>query len=300
MDIRQQMGSNIPLDQTLFNTLTEKKFTVKDFKDIDEAITYRTINYWSEKGYLLSLRQETDRDWRKINFAEYVWILLLNELRIMGVSFDKIIGQLFLEMGIPEKEQHEMSQQEADRLKALSFDKLLPEINKELVLENFTWLIVTIISYKTPITLRFLNNGDYLEVYGNPAYHGIAIQELLEKYKEQVIKSNFESSISVSIDGLIKDYIQKKDLDNITELNLLSPEEIEIISYARRNELAELKIVYNEGSPDRVELTEIIQSTPKGKRIEEYMLSNYTDLHFKSNGGKSLVLHRNTKIKLSK
>jgi len=300
MELDAFLGTNIPLDKKLYNSLTDKRFTAKDFKEIDENITYRTINYWSEKGYLLSLRQDSDRDWRKISFTEYVWILLLNELREMGATIERIISILFTELGFPEKERHEMSETQLARLKGLSFDSLLTEISKEQVLENLTWLLVSIISYKTPITLRFLNNGEYIEVYGNPAYHGIAVQTLIDQYKERILKSNFESSISISLDGLIKTFIEKKDLNNITDLNLLSPEEIEIVSYVRSTELTELNIKFKEGSPDMIELTNVIKHGDKGKRVEEYLLSDYSELRAVTNGGKEVFLQRTNKIKLGK
>jgi hypothetical protein len=277
----------------LLKQIHERRFTVKDLQDLDQAITYRTINYWSEKGYLLTPRQEGNREWRKMSYAEYVWILFLNELRVMGVAFEPIVHSLFIDLI---SKVYPNTEGDHARLSSLSFEKLAIEMNKDLALKNFAWLLVHIIGFRTPLTLRFFTSGEVLRVWGNTNFAGQG-EELIE-YTKKVVESNFENSISISLDGLVKHYIQKKDLDSIKDLQLLSPKEIEILEYSRSKQLTELTINYADGEPDRVTLVDIFENEQKGKRVEDYLISDYADLAFKINGGNTMHVLRKTKAKL--
>ncbi len=291
------MGNQKPLDGSLFDTLMEKQFTMKDLLDLNTGITYRTINHWAEKGYLLSENKEGD--WRKFSFAEYIWILLLNEVREMEVSFKNILPSLFIGMGIPDNEEYEMDEQQMEKLRQLPFERLIKKVSPELVLESFCWLLVTIISYKTPITVRFFKGGNYSLIYGNPVYHGLTIKSFLDEYKRRTEESNFESSISISIDSLIKDFIDKKSIDNISSLKILTDQEIEILNQVRSGQLKEITIFMEDGKPDRIQLIDEENNADIAKRIKEDFFSDYQSCQYITNGGKSHTLKRITSKKLN-
>lgn len=295
--LQKHLGNQKPLDKNLFDILMEKQFTMKDLLELNTGITYRTINHWAEKGYLLS--ESKEGDWRKFSFAEYIWILFLNEIREMEVSFKNILPSLFIGMGIPEKEYYEMDELQFEKLKQLPFEKLTKKVNPEVVLENFCWTLVTIISYKTPITIRFFKGGNYFFVYGNPVYHGLTIKTFLDEYKNKAERSNFVSSISVSIDALIKDFIDKKTLDNISTLKILTDQEIEILNQIRDGQLKEITIFLEDGKPDRIQLVDEENNADIAKRIKEDFFSDYQSCQYITNGGKSHTLKRITSKKLS-
>jgi len=186
-----------------------------------------------------------------------------------------------------------------NKIKKLPWEKFIAHINKETALENFCWELVKIISYKTPITLRFIGDR-LLYIYGNPAYHGIKLKPYLEKYRQDVEESNFHSSISISLDSLIKDFIDKKDLDNIIGLNLLTKQEVEIIEQVRNGDLKEVTIFMEDGKPTRMKLTDEINNVDAAKRIKENFFTDYQACEYVTNGGATFSMRRTTGKILSK
>jgi hypothetical protein len=291
-EIKKHLGTSKPTNTELFNVLSAKRFSMKDIQTLNKNLTYRTIGYWNEKGFLLT--DKSSRDWMKVSFAEYVWILLLNDLRNLEVGFDKIVISLLYHFETPEE------QFLVKDLQAL-LNQNISDINwnKEYALETFTWLLVNLITYRTPITLRVLN-GNVITIYGNPAYTGIKLKSMLDKYQDEIHRSNFSSSVSISLDALIKDYIANKDLDNIVSLQLISNDEAQVIEHLRKHKLEEVKILYESGKIDRVELTDKISKVDLEKRIKESFFSDYQKCTFKLIAGKHTTLERTTSVKIKK
>ncbi|MEP7374365.1 MAG: MerR family transcriptional regulator [Chitinophagaceae bacterium] len=296
--LKTYLGNQKALDKKLFDVLVERKYTMKDVQELNTDITYRTINHWSEKGYLLTETREGD--WRKFSFAEYIWILFLNELRELNVSFAKIIPSLFIDLGLSDTEMNEMEDIQIEKLRKSDFEKVLKRVDREQVLERFCWWLVAIISYKTPITIRFFKDGSSIIIYGNPAYHGLRIKTFLDEYKRRAEESNFSSTISISIDSLIKDFIKKKDLDNISDANIFSDGEMEVLGQLRNGEIKEIKVFFESGKPVRLEIVDEVSSIDAAKRIKENFFTDYQRCEYITNGGKSHTLIRTTSKKLSK
>lgn len=295
--IQKHLGSQTMMSKELFTELMAKRFTVKDLTDLDSKITYRTINHWDEKGYLLS--QTDEEGWRKFCFADYVWILLLDELREFDVAVKNIIPTLFIDFGFPYDLLEEMSDTEVNELRKMSFEKLIKRIDRDYALESFCRMLVTIISYKTPLTLRFFKDGSSLPIYGNPAYHGIRFKPALDDYNKALLKSNFQSSISISIDSLIKDFIDNKSLSNISELMLLNKNEIEVLTLLDNKELQEVTLYYDKGKPHKIELTDTVKLADSAKRVKEHFLTPYERCEFITNGGKTHYFKRTISKKLN-
>jgi DNA-binding transcriptional MerR regulator len=284
-------------DPQLFKQLMEKKFNAKIFEN---QITYRTINYWDEKGYLLFERDENDKDWRKLSFTDYIWIRMLDDLRQMGVSVEWVVKALFQELGIREQEAMEMPNEEYEKMKALPFEQLLPKVHKTLVSTRFCMLLVNIVSFKTQLAVRIFKNGEYSERFSNTQWHGIVIEEFEKRAAEKRKLDDFQSFISISISDLITAFIGTKDLDNISGLNLLSTEETELLKHIRNKDLREITVTLAEGKPTRLELTEVEYNADIQKRIYEDMLgSDYVECSYTTNTKKQVTFRRTTKVKLN-
>lgn len=288
--IQAHKGSNQPFDKKLYDAFMDKRFTMSDLMELNKAISYRTVNHWNEKGYLFS--KATEGEWRKFSFTEYMWILFLNELRDLGVSFKKVLTSVFIGLGIEHYTLNEMDEKQLSKLKGMEFEKLMQKIDKALVSENFCLWLISIVSYKTPMTIRFFKDGSSLNIYGNPEYHGIKFKPARDEYLSNLEESNFHSSISISIDSLIKDYIVKKDLDNISELKLLSKTEIEILEHVRNNDLNEVIVKAENGKHIKINLTGEVSEADVSKRIKESFFSSYQECEYKTHGGKVFHVKR--------
>src|SRR5580658_1797009 len=132
-DILKHLGSQQIFDPELFKKLTEKQFNLKVF---DKSISYRTVNYWDEKGYLLFERDKDETEWRKLSFVDYIWLRMLDELRKMGIAVEPVVGVLFREFGIREDEIEELSLDQYASLKQMPFDEIVKKVDKEMISER--------------------------------------------------------------------------------------------------------------------------------------------------------------------
>lgn len=296
MDLKQFLGSMKIHDSQLFKQLMEPRFNVKIFEN---QITYRTINYWDEKGYLLFERGGNDKEWRKLSFSDYIWIRMLDELRQMGIAVEGIVKVLFRELGIREQEVMEMPNEEHEKLNALPFEQLLPRIDKSLVSTRFCILLVNIVSFKTQLAIRIFKDGEYSERYSNPQWHGIVIEEMETQAAEKRKLDALRTFISISLSDLIADFIETKDLNNISDLSLLSTEETELLKHVRNKDLKEITVTLAGGKPISLDLTEVDYNADIRKRIyEDLMGSNYVECTYVTNTKKQVTFTRTTKIKL--
>ena len=92
--IKKGHKTGVAPDQELLLALQEKQFTLKDIPEI----SYRTINHWDSKGFLISNREDK-ATWRKFSLAEVIWLKMLNDLRRMGVSIECVIDVIKHEFG---------------------------------------------------------------------------------------------------------------------------------------------------------------------------------------------------------
>ena len=70
----------------LIDKILERRYTNAEIGE-----TYRTINSWDSAGLLL-LNEDRDSKWRRFNLVDFVWILIIRELRNIGFSIDKILN----------------------------------------------------------------------------------------------------------------------------------------------------------------------------------------------------------------
>lgn len=69
----------------LLTQLREPRYLVKSVRLIDSGITYRKINLWEKNGLFRSHRDTEKRGWRRFSFSEVVWLLMISDLKRVGV-----------------------------------------------------------------------------------------------------------------------------------------------------------------------------------------------------------------------
>lgn len=77
--------------KAIYTGLKEKSFGIKDIKPFDEN-GVRPLRYWMSLGMITGDMQKsttTDAGWDKFSFYEFIWILIIRELKEM--NFDNLI-----------------------------------------------------------------------------------------------------------------------------------------------------------------------------------------------------------------
>lgn len=271
-----------------YKTIEGIYFTKKDLKDI----TYRTINYWDEKGYLF-LNKNMEGEWRRFNLVHMVWIRFLDTLRELGVSVDDIVTAMFGMFGYIPALKNDEIKEAAAKLPEKQRDKLLTLIgySVENFESGFRFYVYYALFLRKPIAIRYYKEG-FCEVV-----KGITNESFPLDIKEYVEGLN-KSFISISLNELIQQFISSQKLEVIGSLNILSENEMELLAHIRRKEVKEIKVQLEDGSPVLLEIIDTKENTDLSKRIYEYITSPYQRIEFKTNGGKTAYFERVTKVKL--
>lgn len=75
--------------KAIYTGLKEKSFGIKDIKPFDEN-GVRPLRYWMSLGMITGdMPKSTDAGWDKFSFYEFIWILIIRELKEM--NFDNLI-----------------------------------------------------------------------------------------------------------------------------------------------------------------------------------------------------------------
>jgi hypothetical protein len=100
------MSKNYELPErakSIYTELKEKSFGIKDIKKIDEN-NVRQLRYWISLGMVdgneekVAANASDNSGWDKFNFYEFIWVLIIRELK--GMNFDnsiisKCAGEIF-------------------------------------------------------------------------------------------------------------------------------------------------------------------------------------------------------------
>jgi hypothetical protein len=183
----------------LSNELLEAKYTLKDLK----GITYRTINYWDDAGFLLRKRRKTERGWRRFSVIEFLWVKLLDELRTLNITIEPFIPVLF---------------------RAFGYTK---EANKELETAQFNFLnsLIPIIVERKSVDLKL--------------YTDKALIEIQKDDSNEILHENF---ISISLNRLLIDFVLSHGTNKLSKIPFLNEHESELISLINSNSLEEVII----------------------------------------------------------
>lgn len=266
----------------IFDKLNGQLFTIKDLNNI----SYRTVNYWDEKGLLIGdIERFRSEGWRRFSFIEFVWIEILNSLRELGVSVDSAVSSIFKAFNyIP------VSHKELD---------IIPE-EATRVYGNYREFLSTFKTYLLCATI--MKNTVLIRVYSDGSSRIVRIDETDSKLENIAFdyKENKRSFLSISINEIIERFLISKDIKVIESVGILNENEIELLKCLKKNDVEEIKIVFEDKKPILIETTHLHNYVENNKRLYEYITSPYEEITFKTFGTKTVSFKRITKTKLKK
>jgi DNA-binding transcriptional MerR regulator len=188
--------------ENIINTFLEPKYTLKDFDT--GIITYRTINYWDSSDFLLRKRRKTERGWRRFSLIEFLWIKLLDELRVLNITIESTVPLLFTCLGLKGKTGKEI----------------------ETAQLNFLNIVKQCVFEKNKLVLLIHKN--------------IAEFKKYDEFKNDYMRPN--SFVFISVNKLLIDFIILQQRQEIIETPLLTENENEFLSLLKKDQIAELSI----------------------------------------------------------
>jgi len=67
---------------------------VQELQKVDQSITYRKVHLWERSGLIAPRRDTEKTGWRRFSFAEAVLLLMISDLRKMGITSELIRSAL--------------------------------------------------------------------------------------------------------------------------------------------------------------------------------------------------------------
>lgn len=257
------------IEAGLLEKLQEKDYASKHLS----GITYRTLNYWGEQGFLLSGISKENRQWRKFSFTEIVWIRMLDEYRKLGVAVEKVINPLF----------NHFSNNLADDEKQNIYNEAHYQ---------FALLLAICIEYQTPASIRVFLDGSCSEVFGNPRFSGIGV---LETEQEDYV-SSFKPFISISIDKLLLESVSDIEFKNIASFQIVNEHEAELLKLIHEDNISEVIVNLGDKKPEIVEVNKINKNVDwKTGIYDRLRKQDYATITFKTKGGKTTTFEKLTK-----
>ncbi len=266
-----------------------KWFTNKDLRDI----TYRTINYWDEKGYLTGEKNSAGK-WRKFDFIQLVWIQVLDSLRKMGVSIDVIVPAIFQALGYIQESSEEEKMKLLDGLSEEQQNTISNMYGNYMNFQTtFRFYVLYAIFLKKEVSIRYYSDGSCAIVKG-------ITKDSDSKAIKDFIQKNSGSHIAISLNEIIKQFIAEKDIEQIENVSVLSENELELLQHLRKKDVTEVRVFLEEGEPIRLDVKDTMEDESMNKRVYEYLFSPYQKIEFKTKGGKTAYFERITTYKLNK
>ena len=90
-------GKTLKLLPDLLEMVTDKddpegliqKLRQREYMITDTKVSSRVFNFWKNNG-VIDLPPEVRSKWVKLNFIDYVWLCLVKDMRVLGISIDSI------------------------------------------------------------------------------------------------------------------------------------------------------------------------------------------------------------------
>ncbi len=275
-----ELGMKVNTNSEEYKGINTKWFTNKDLSNI----SYRTINYWDEKGYLNG-EKKAGTKWRKFDFYQLIWIHMLDKLRQMGVSIDIVVPHIFNAYGFIPQLNDEQKLSIRNSLKAPlkgDFDKMYGNAL------NFQTIFRFWVNYAT-----FLKKEVAIRFYSDGSIQTLTEDDILIKQKKSL------SFISISVNELINQFLEQKSVEIIGNVEILSSNELEVIKHLRNKEIVELSVTKQNGELIKLESKSVIQDMELNKRLYEYIMTPYEKIEFITNAGKTSTFIRTINKKLN-
>jgi hypothetical protein len=268
--------------------IKDKKYYLKD-----SGVAPRIYNYWKklqiEPPEERNIPEGKNRLWVLLDFAGFVWLKLLDDLRLLGYPTEhikKIKDKLFSNYGYEQVKQLQKSKPDFVNkyINTIVNDNAPPEV-KEAVQKLYAdekyfkkmeanifsqinlWnllIIVAIINKQEEYGLRIFRDGDFI-IY----QHSLFASDVMG-YSNETMQSLFrETHIYMSITNYILDFVSSEEKkEYMPRLNIFTKVEENLLRIFRSNEYKKITLHYDKGTGTKIIKTEKEKKVNKEKIVE--------------------------------
>jgi hypothetical protein len=300
----KSFANNPNAADALFDLLRERVFLKTELD-----IVYSDLVNW-ERYNLLFIGGHSDKgDWKKLNYIEYTWIKIIQELRQFGFNYDEIqlyktelFSQINLEQIIEASRldsknvEQQLGSEALEKLNTFSdkdYDK-----NSNIGLSIFENIIANaIISGKKWSFLFFKEIPGFCFPISTEVFWGF---DLLDK-PEIPLELLSKTFLSVSLSDIISNFLV--DGENSFQertISILTKNEHKLLKHIRKgyNDVKSVKIRFKNNQMDMIEITSIKKVKLESRLLEYIKKGDYQSISIDTVDGKIVNFENTQKIKL--
>lgn len=185
-----------------------------------ETISYRQLNSWGQQGLLNGHRE--GREWRRFSIIDAVWVKIIYELRLFGMSWEQI----------------------KVAKESLAFESKKCGVSMPL-LEFYTSFAI---AAKMPVLLLIFKDG-------------VTVPCSETQYKVAKESIGIENHIQISLNSLLQGFFPDVDLAPAYKNQIpLTIEEIKLLSFIRVKKFEKVEVRYKNGKMDLIEGLESVSN----------------------------------------
>jgi len=287
-----------------------KKLKKRVFLRTQLDVVYTDFTNW-ERGGLISIGDELEKGkWKHLNYSEYVWIKIVEELRAYGFSYDEILVlKTKLLAYLPAKVVLQATLDNKDDL-----DKINPDIFIQLdaskndpdflkLFENqFTYIedfIINAITFNQRCSILF-----YKGSLGEFSFLSKKMLEVSDRKGvfENLISEQSRTHLSVSINKIISKFISiGQDDFPLEKPALLEKDEYDLLKIIRNKpeNVKKISIQFNNQEIDLIEIESVKKKVDIESRLMDHIKKgDYTTMIITAQDGHISYVSKNEKIKL--
>jgi len=303
MNLTEFIG-NTDLSDEFINRIKERTFLKTELD-----VIYTDFTNW-ERGNLLFIEEKIEKGkWKHLNFREYVWIKIVEQLRRYGFTYEEIKNYKdeFLEF-VPAKRLIEgalANKQGLDEISTDIYPTLLENKNNSELLETLgksitylDFIIAGSITYNQHTSIHFFKgkHGDYT----------INSKKIIEEYDnsgilEELTKQNAQTHLSVSISSILSKFIKEDEQLFLKESpNFLNEKEYKLLKVIRNKpyDLKKISIRFKEQEMDLIEIESLKKIELESRLMEHIQKGDYTTMEITAQDGHISYVKNTKRIKL--
>ena len=284
------------------------KLNERVFLKTELDVVYSDLVNW-ERSNLLNIGGNSDKgDWKRLNYFEYIWVKIIQELRVFGFSYEEIDNyksQLMIKPNI--KEIIEASKIDFQSVEE-QFDAITLNNLKSIEDNDNNEKLDLGISYVELMISRIIGSGEkwsilfFKDIPG--FYFPLSIETLkgFDKIEKTDIPEELLSKtyLSISLTDIIANFlVDGKNAFEKKTISILTKNEYNLLKHIRKGygKIKSIKIRFKDKEMELLEVTSIKKVKMEGRLLDYIKKGEYQSISIDTVDGEIVNFENTQKIK---
>jgi len=265
--------------EILFDKLKERVFLKTELN-----IVYTDLSNWERAG-LLEIGGNTNKgEWKKLSYIEYVWLKIIEELRIFGFTYEEIeliknnifhitTFEEFKEALVKDEEnvRDKMGQKSTDLINEIEEKSF----NNQFDITIFELIIAGIITRAEQTSFLFFKDipGSFIPI-STDSFRSFDVANISDGI-QNLLGRTF---LSISISDIIANFLTEgKEVFEKRTVSILTNEEHDLLKHIRKryDSIKSINIRFNDNHMDLIEITTVKKAKLESRLLEHIKKGDY-------------------------